>query len=128
MFFRNWGEENRVEDGESESGCRGDGWRQRLIRWPGGGREFDGARTLLLAGRRNDLEPRNPVGRAGGPCFGYSSNLQTAPGSLLRFYPASCTVLVDRWPQFHPLQHATWLGPCTLGPPAGSQPHPFPAL
>src|ERR1019366_5540537 len=36
-------QQDRVQHGESQLGGRGDGGRQRLIRWPGRGWEFDGA-------------------------------------------------------------------------------------
>ena len=61
----------------------------REARW-----EFDGTRTLLLAGRWSDVEPRHSFGRRGSR-FGYGGGLQREPGGVLRFYPAAWAVLLD---------------------------------
>src|ERR1019366_10720898 len=92
--------QDRVQHGESQLGCRGDGGRQRLIRWPGARRQFDRARALLLARRRSDVEPRHAVGRRRFR-FGYGGGLQREPGGVSRFYPAARAVLLDRRPAFY---------------------------
>src|SRR5258708_5377662 len=45
-------------------------------------------------------------------CLRYGGGLQPEPGSVLRFYPASRPVLIDRWPAFRAADYATERGSC----------------
>ena len=93
-----------------------------LVPWPGRGRQFDRARTLLFAGWGSDLEPRHPLGRRGSG-IGHGSDLQREPGSerdFLRVHPASRTVLIDRRPAFHAADYAADRGSGLCELPAAS--------
>ena len=101
-----------LQHGESQPGGGGGGRRQRLVPGrgiapsetaalpgPARGWEFTGARTLLLAERWSDMEPRHPFGRRGSG-LGHGGDLQPEPGNerdFLRFHPAARAVFLDRW-------------------------------
>ena len=117
VFSRHRFQQDRFrEHGESRHHpCGGgDGWRQRLVRWPGRGWKFNRTRTLRLARRRRDVESRHSDGRRGSG-FGHVGDLQPPPGGkrdFLCIYPAARAVLLDRWPEFCAADYTTERGPC----------------